>query len=368
MKFRLLSLMSAVWILSSSIALGQENRMTSNQRTKPYWQDVNVVQVNKQHPRTQFMTYESKAEALDAKLFEDSKYHISLNGTWDFYFVDGYKQLPENVTDSTVSLDNWKKIEVPGNWEIQGYGTALYVNHPYEFVERDPKTRFPKMAPPYLPEENPVGVYRREIEIPADWDNRDIFLTIDGAKSGVYVYINGKEVGYSEDSKTAAEFKINKYVNTGTNSLVIKIFRWSTGSYLEAQDFWRISGIERDVFLWSQPKFALHDFRVTSTLDDSYKNGIFKLETTVHNFTRKVGYGDVTYELIDDAGNTVATGTKEIGVQNNGENAVTFEAQIPNVKTWTSEHPNLYKLLMTVKHSDGEISEVWVSADLKLSL
>ena len=358
MKFRLLSLMSAVWILSSSIALGQENRMTSNQRTKPYWQDVNVVQVNKEYPRTQFMTYESKAEALDAKLFEDSKYHISLNGTWDFYFVDGYKQLPENVTDSTVSLDNWKKIEVPGNWEIQGYGTALYVNHPYEFVERDPKTRFPKMAPPYLPEENPVGVYRREIEIPADWDNRDIFLTIDGAKSGVYVYINGKEVGYSEDSKTAAEFKINKYVNTGTNSLVIKIFRWSTGSYLEAQDFWRISGIERDVFLWSQPKFALHDFRVTSTLDDSYKNGIFKLETTVHNFTRKVGYGDVTYELIDDAGNTVATGTKEIGVQNNGENAVTFEAQIPNVKTWTSEHPNLYKLLMTVKHSDGEISEV----------
>ena len=207
----------------------QEYNLISIERTKPYWQDVNVVKVNKEYPRTQFMTFENKSVAINSK-FEDSKYYISRNGTWKFYFVDGYKQLPENVTDSTVSLEDWSDIKVPGNWEVQGFGTPLYVNHPYEFVERDPITRFPKMEPPYLPEMNPVGVYRREIDIPADWDEREIFLNLDGAKSGVYVYINGKEVGYSEDSKTSAEFNISNYVNTGKNSLVLKIFRWSTGS------------------------------------------------------------------------------------------------------------------------------------------
>ena len=354
MKNQLFAIFLTVGLLTVGITMAQESRRISSQRKLDYWQDVNVVQVNREHPRTQFMTYDNKAEALKTR-YEDSKYYISLNGTWKFYFVDGYKQLPENVTDSTVSLDGWKDIKVPGNWELQGFGTALYVNHPYEFVERDPKTRLPKMAPPYLPEENPVGVYRREIDIPQDWDGREIFLTLDGAKSGVYVYVNGHQVGYSEDSKTAAEFRINKYVKPGKNTLVLKIFRWSTGSYLEAQDFWRISGIERDVFLWSQPKTSLRDFRVKSTLDDTYKNGIFELETTVANYQNGAAYTQVSYELLDASGKTVASGTNPLSVQSHGENAVKFTAQIPNVATWTSEQPNLYKLLITVK-KDGEAS------------
>ena len=125
----------------------QEYNLISNERKIPYWQDVNVVKVNKEYPRTQFMTYTDKTDALNSR-FEESKYYMSLNGTWKFYFVDGYKQLPENITDSTVSLTDWKDIKVPGNWEIQGFGTPIYVNHPYEFVERDPKTRYPKMEPP----------------------------------------------------------------------------------------------------------------------------------------------------------------------------------------------------------------------------
>ncbi len=357
MKLRAFTFIGLFCFLSLGIIKGQESRMTSNLRTTPYWQDVNVVQVNKEQPRTQFMTYDTKDEALNNR-FDNSKYHISLNGTWDFYFVDGYKQLPENITDVNISLENWSKIEVPGNWEIQGFGTPLYVNHPYEFVERDPKTRFPKMAPPYLPEENPVGVYRRDIDIPQDWDNRDIFLSIDGAKSGVYVYVNGKQVGYSEDSKTSAEFKLNKYINPGKNTLVIKIYRWSTGSYVEAQDFWRISGIERDVFLWSQPKFAVRDFRVKSTLDDSYTNGIFELETTIKNYTGGVAYGEVSYELVDAEGKTVLSDTKEVGVQSNGENSITFSGKLPNVATWTSEHPNLYKVLISVKQNGETKTEV----------
>lgn len=351
MKKRLIPIALAIGLLATATA--QESRMVSSQRKTPYWQDVNVVKVNKEYPRTQFMTFDTKEDALN-KRFEESEYYISLNGTWKFYFVEGYKQLPENVTDSTVSLTDWKDIKVPGNWEMQGFGTAIYVNHPYEFVERDPNTRYPKFAPPYLPEMNPVGVYRREIDIPQDWNDREIFLSIDGAKSGVYVYINGHEVGYSEDSKTAAEFRISKYVKPGKNSLVLKIFRWSTGSYLECQDFWRISGIERDVFLWSQPKTSLRDFRVKSTLDDTYKKGIFELETSVSNYDKGFSTAQVSYELLDSSGKIVLSDSQPISIQSGGENAIHFPVkELENVTTWTSEHPNIYKLLITVQ-KDGE--------------
>ena len=143
-----------------------------------------------------------------------------------------------------------------------------------------------------------MGVYRRDIDIPADWKERDIYLHLAGAKSGVYVYINGQEVGYSEDSKNPAEFLINKYVKPGKNVLTLKIFRWSTGSYLECQDFWRISGIERDVYLYSQPKAALKDFRITSTLDDSYKNGVFALNVDLRNHRPAATNLTLAYELM----------------------------------------------------------------------
>lgn len=357
MQIKQLILATIACISSINTLPAQEYKSISPRRTLPYWQDINVVQVNREYPRTQFMTYANKTEALNTP-YEKSRYYQSLNGTWKFYFVESYKQLPENITDSVVALADWKDIKVPGNWEIQGFGTPIYVNHPYEFVERDPKTRFPKMEPPYLPEKNPVGVYRREIDIPEEWEDREIFLTIDGVKSGVYVYINGEEVGYSEDSKTPAEFRINSYIQPGKNSLVLKIFRWSTGSYLECQDFWRISGIERDVFLWSQPKTSLRDFRVKSTLDDDYLNGIFELETTVSNYQSGASYANVSYELLDPYGKVVSSQTKPIAVQSHGENSIRFSAQLPYVTTWTSEQPHLYKLLITVKKEGEESEEV----------
>ena len=190
----------------------------------PYWKDIQTVQVNKEKPRTAFTSFDSRQQALKARM-EDSPYRKSLNGEWDFYYVDGYKDLPAGIEQPDSKAD-WKKIKVPGNWEVQGYGTAIYTNHGYEFKPRNPR-------PPELPEANPVGVYRRTFEVPADWDGRDVYLSIDGAKSGVYVYVNGKEVGYNEDSKNTAEFKLNKYIHPGENTLVLKIFRWSTGSYLE---------------------------------------------------------------------------------------------------------------------------------------
>lgn len=316
---------------------------------KPYWQDVQVVAVNKELPRSSFMTYEDRTTALSSR-FEKSPYYSLLNGTWKFYFVNSYKQLPENITDPSTNTASWHDIKVPGNWEVQGHGVAIYTNHGYEFKPRNPQ-------PPELPEANPVGVYRRDFEIPADWNGRDIYLHIAGAKSGLYVYVNGQEVGYSEDSKNPAEFRINKYIKPGKNVLTLKIFRWSTGSYLECQDFWRISGIERDVFLWSQPKIAVNDFRVVSTLDDTYQNGIFKLAVDIKNHTAETKNITVSYELLDAKGNTVATSDNDLWVAPYKIQTTSFENNLNDVATWSSENPHLYKLLMTVKE-DGKVTEV----------
>ena len=322
---------------------------SSPQPVKPYWQDIQVVAVNKEKPRSSFMSYADRETALTSR-FEKSPYYSLLNGTWKFFFVDSYKDLPQNITDPSVNTSSWDDITVPGNWEVQGHGVAIYTNHGYEFKPKNPQ-------PPLLPEANPVGVYRRDIEIPASWDNRDIYLHIGGAKSGLYVYLNGKEVGYSEDSKNPAEFLINKYLQPGKNVLTLKIFRWSTGSYLECQDFWRMSGIERDVFLWSQPKASIQDFRVVSTLDDTYTNGIFKLAVDLKNHTQETKNLNVGYELLDAKGNLMASEANDIWVSPASPQTASFEYDLKNVAPWSAEHPNLYKLLMTIKE-EGKVIEV----------
>lgn len=347
MKYQPHHIFSGILIVFSSlIATGI---LAENTSDKPYWQDIQVVAVNKEYPRTAFMTYDNRADALTGR-YEKSNYYQLLNGTWKFFFVDSYKKLPSNITDPSISTASWKDIKVPGNWEVQGFGTAIYTNHGYEFKPRNPQ-------PPILPEANPVGVYRRDIEIPSTWESRDIYLHLAGAKSGVYVYINGQEVGYSEDSKNTAEFLISKYVKPGKNVLTLKIFRWSTGSFLECQDFWRMSGIERDVFIYSQPKAALKDFRVKSTLDDSYKNGIFSLNVDLRNSRADATNLTLVYELLDSQGKVVTTEEKTALIPANEVCTLTFDKDLANIRTWTSEQPNLYKLIMTVKEG-GKVNEI----------
>ena len=335
-------LLAALMAADTAQAAGATDR-------KPYWQDVQVVSVNKEYPRTDFMTYDDRDAAMGGR-YEDSRFYSLLNGTWKFYFVDSYKDLPADITDPSVDPSGWHDIKVPGNWEVQGFGTAIYTNHGYEFKPRNPQ-------PPQLPEANPVGVYRRDIDVPAEWMERDIYLHIAGAKSGVYVYLNGQEVGYNEDSKNPAEFLINPYVKPGKNVLTLKIFRWSTGSYLECQDMWRMSGIERDVFLYSQPKAAVRDFHLKSTLDDTYRNGIFALEADLRNREQEAVNLAFGYELLDKQGNVVLTGEKTLSVPAGESRKVRFDKQVDDVLTWSSEAPNLYKLLMTVK-KDGKLTEI----------
>ncbi len=307
----------------------------------PYWQDVSVVEVGKESPRTAFMSYGDAGAALTFD-YSKSPWYMLLNGTWKFYWVDAYAKLPANITDVNVDASAWDDIEVPGNWELQGYGDAIYVNHPYEFAPANP-------VPPILPEANPVGVYRRDVDVPAEWLERDVYLHLAAAKSGVYVYINGVEAGYSENSKDPAEFNVTEYLRAGKNTITLKIYRWSTGSWLECQDFFRMSGIERDVFLWSQPKTKIRDFRVTSTLDDSYKTGVFALDVDLENTSGKAREVEVSYEMAD------RKETRKATVERNGK--VSFACEIPGVNTWDAEHPNLYALTITLQEG-GKVTEV----------
>lgn len=341
---KILSLVSLLLLTAGGFGIEADKP----ERSIPAWQDPSIISINKQPPRSTFMSYPD-LQAASAMRYENSKYYYLLNGKWKFYFVEGYKQLPDNITDPNLDTNSWHDINVPGNWELQGFGEAIYVNHPYEFATYDP-------VPPTLPEMNPVGVYRRDIDIPAQWMDRDIFLHIAGAKSGVYVYINGKEVGYSEDSKDPAEFLINDYLKEGKNTLVLKIFRWSTGSWLECQDFLRMSGIERDIFIWSQPKTAINDFRIVSTLDDQYTDGIFKLSVDLKNNSGKDNRVTIKYSLLDNNNAEVLKGDRIVDLAE-GISTTSFEAIIPNVKKWSAEHPNLYSLFITIEDQQG-LSEV----------
>ena len=305
----------------------------------PYWKDLNVMSVNKVNPRTTFMTYDNLQNA-ESFQYEKSPYYNLLNGTWKFRYFETHKQVPENIAISNT--DNWDNIKVPGNWELQGYGHPVYVNQPYEFATYNP-------VPPILPDDIPVGVYSRNFDIPAQWLERNVYVHIAGARSGVYVYVNGKEVGYSEDSKNPAEFLISPYIKSGSNTLTIKIFKWSTGLWLECQDFFRMSGIERDVFIWSQPKTSINDFRIVSTLDDNYQNGIFKLAIDMCNNKQTDTQTTVKYELKDVSGKTVTSGEKTLNIKAGEKETIDFNAELKNVEKWTSETPNLYNLYISTK-------------------
>lgn len=298
---------------------------------KPYHRDLAVLEVNREAPRTEFVEFASRDEAL-TRSFERSDAYRSLDGVWKFRYADDVRALPADATAADADTSAWSDIRVPGNWELQGHGTPIYVNTRYEYATIDP-------APPHLPEAIPAGVYRRTFTVPEAWAGRRIYLTIGGAKSGVYVYVNGREAGYNEDSKNPAQYRIDPLLRPGENTLALKMTRWSTGSYLEAQDFWRISGIERTVYLSAETPDALRDFEVVSTLDDSYRTGLFTLKMFLAG-DREVEAG---YELLDPEGRTVASGRQ----QATGE--ALFRAEIPDAAHWTAETPDRYRLVMHVR-------------------
>lgn len=328
-------------------------------------QTPEVVSLNRMPMRASAFAYENR-ELAAKRSKEKSNYFISLNGSWKFNWVQDPRQRPTDFYKTDFNDSKWDNFKVPANWEVNGYGLPIYVNQPYEFAGR--KLTGNRMNPPFdIPEDNnPVGSYRKKITIPENWKNRQVFISLGAVKSAFFIWVNGKKVGYSEDSKLAAEFDITNYVKPGENLIALQVYRWSDGSYLECQDMWRISGIERDVYLYSTPKIDVRDFKVIGNLDQTYTNGLLDVNLTVENYKidQRTNHSRpdsfyVALDLQDAKGNTVwkdATGAK--AVLGNYKSNVTFKTQISNIKTWSAETPYLYTLYITLKDKSGEVIEV----------
>ncbi len=329
-------------------------------------QTPEVVSVNRMPMRATAFAYEN-AELAQKQAKENSKYFLSLNGSWKFNWVQNPNDRPKDFYNPTYDDSQWKNFPVPANWELNGYGLPIYVNQPYEFAGR--KLTGAKMNPPFdIPaDNNPVGSYRKKVTIPEDWDGRQVFIHLGAVKSAFFIWVNGKKVGYSEDSKLAAEFDITKYIKTGENLVALEVYRWSDGSYLECQDMWRISGIEREVYLYATPKLDIRDFKVQSTLINNYKDGDFKVNVEVNSYKTDINTlhskpdtFSVNLQLVDAGGKVVYQDDSKgvYSVLGRYKTDLSFQKNIPGVNTWSAEIPYLYTLYITLKNKSGNALEV----------
>ncbi len=326
-----------------------------------YIENEQVISENKEEAHATFTSFSS----IKNRELNEPEFKQVLDGLWKFKWVRSPKDRPKTFMNPLENVSDWNTIKVPANWEVEGYGIPIYVNHQYEFSDfKAPVSTemefedsiYPK-NPGKVPDDyNPVGSYRRDFNIDEDWEGKEIFLQIGAMKSGGFVWINGAYVGYSQGSKLPAEFNITKLAKPGKNTIAIQIFRWTDGGYLECQDFWRISGIERSLFIYAQPKIRIRDFEVLSNLDKSYENGLFNLEIELKNHLQKEQQVQVSYKILDNT-NLLKEEAKMISVVDNSLNITTFQAQIEDVKQWSAEHPNLYTLVIELKNKKGKIME-----------
>ncbi len=312
----------------------------------PEWENPEIFNINKEDPTASFYRYTNPKDALNNDSWENSPLYQSLNGTWQFFYADSVEARPLNFQKIDYYTSAWNTLEVPSNWELKGYGLPIYTNHVYVFPAN----------PPYIPHNmNNNGSYVREFEVAENWNNKDIYLHFAGVSGAMYVWINGQMVGYNEGSKTPAEFKINKFLKPGKNKLAVQVMRWSDASYMEDQDFWRLSGIDRDVYLYASEKITVRDFRVTSDLTNNYQDGVFALNLKINNHTQKQATQATKIQLLD--GDKVVYQEEKSLALNPRSNQLLFEKTIPNIQSWNAEVPHLYTLLITL---NGESTAIKV--------
>jgi beta-galactosidase len=315
------------------------------------WENPEVVGINKYAPHCTIIPYPDERMALENKRVLSPDF-LSLNGYWKFNWAERPDDRPLDFYLPGYDDSNWKQIAVPSNWEFQGYGVPIYVNIPYEW------TRNPD--PPHIPYDyNPVGSYRQRFNIPENWSGKQVFIHFGGVKSAFYLWINGKKVGYSQDSKTPAEFNITDYIKTGTNLLALEVYRWSDGSYLECQDFWRISGIERDVYLVARPDVYIRDYFAHAGLTSDYTDGDFVLDVFLTNKgENKARSFTLKAKLTDQPGNAViASFSKKFDLKKDWTNKISFGQIIANPRKWTAETPDLYTLILSIYNDKGVCEE-----------
>lgn len=315
------------------------------------WRNPEVFAINKQPMRSSFYPYEH-----DSSTYTNSPWHsgnyLLLNGQWHFHYCESPNLRPKNFFQIEYDVSAWKTIAVPGNWEMHGYGYANYINTRIDFTDQPIAGELPA-------EHNPVGSYRRELELPEGWLRKQVFIHLGAVKSAFYLWVNGHFVGYSQDSKSPSEFDVSEYLTSGKNQIALEVYRWCDGTFLELQDMWRLTGIERDVYLYTTPKIRIQDIHIASTLDDSYQHGLFSLEVTLcHHLPAEPSLNGVEYQLFDQSGEPILTAKNSVDFANSDSTKCVFSERVADVSQWSAESPYLYELKIALTDQHGELLQV----------
>lgn len=324
--------------------------MTETIHITPDWENPALLERNREAAHVTLTPFADEETALLGERGASPFFKL-LNGQWAFYYASSPQAIPAEFYAQDYSVADWDSIPVPSNWQMHGYGRPNYLNVAYPFP----------VDPPRVPNENPVGCYRRTFMLPASWRDRQVFLQFAGVTSAFYVWVNGRQVGYSQGSHLPSEFNITPYLHEGENSLAVQVMQWSDGSYLECQDMWRLSGIFRDVTLFATPGLHVRDFQVHTELDERYKNAELRIDAAVKNYTSATCAGySLTAKLIDS--DELLVMVKSIShslvIAAGEEMQYTLRDTIPVPCKWSAEEPELYTLLLILNGPDGQTLEV----------
>lgn len=320
----------------------------------PEWNNnPEIFQLNREDAHATLMPYKTVEEALMGDRTA-SKFYQSLNGTWKFSFSENPGERIKNFYQTSFDSSQWDEISVPSHWQLQGYDYPQYTNTQYPWVDKE------DIQAPFAPTQyNPVGQYLKEFSVPDKWENHPVYIHFEGVESAFYLWLNGNFVGYSEDTFTPATFDLTPYLIEGENKLAVEVYRWSDASWLEDQDFWRMSGIFRDVFLYATPKVHIEDFFVTTNLDDQYKNADLQIKAKIRNYDRSQGKMRFQAMLFDEKGGEVLEKPISIPVHLDGNSEHTLQSSVfvDNPLKWSAEKPHLYKLVLCLFGENGNIIE-----------
>jgi len=340
------------------------------------WENEQVLQINREPARATFVSFATVEQALTGDR-DQSPYVRSLNGDWRFHWVPRPEERPQGAHARDFDDSQWNEILVPANWEIEGYGTPIYVSAGYPFKIDPPRvTSEPPEAYTAYHERNPVGTYRRKFDLPAEWETRRVFLHFAGVEGAFYVWINGKRVGYSQGSRLPAEFELTQHLQPGINQLTVEVYRWSDGSYLEDQDMWRLSGIHREVYLYSTPAIRIADFAVRTVFGKDYRDASLQIKPKLSAADELSGEGwsvsaqlydsndrPLLHELLSTDAEEMINRQHRAGILNDRTpqrgmpKFAWMETTVQNPSQWTAETPHLYTLVLSLHDDSGEIVE-----------
>lgn len=333
-------------ILLSFCLFGSLNSLFAQQNE---WENPLVYEKNKENSHTDLMLYTDRQKAV-ADDYSKSSWYKSLNGKWKFIYAADIAVREKNFYDLNLNDSGWSEIDVPSNWELKGFGEPIIRNIQYVFSPN----------PPYIDAVNPVGTYRKVFTVPADWNDKEILLHFGSIGGYARIFVNGVQVGMTKASKTPSEFNVTKHLREGNNLLAVQVYRWHDGSYMEDQDFWRLTGIERDVFLQAYPKLSIWDFFLKPDLDKQYKHGIFKATVDLRQFeNNSITKGSLSLDIQDKTGKTVLSQQQKFNIKDD-ITTLSFSGTINNVEKWSAEKPNLYDCIITL--SDNNKRQIAVTA------